>query len=130
MLGAGVDINSAHEYSYHPDGKKRKAKLEDGFQEGGYRTGSQVLSNSAAAVVAAFLWNVLFVPSSIHAKIAHTVGLNVTEALSLESTPTYDRSTTGWCPLDDAVSKGYSRLFLFAVLGCVSPLASTVSDAS
>lgn len=99
-------------------GKKQKARLEDGYHEAGYRNGWQVLSNSAAAVTAAFLWNAIFVPSSIHARIAHSLGLNVPEALNLASTiPTYDRSPTGWCPLEVKVSDGYSKLLMFAVLG-------------
>ncbi|KAJ2914393.1 hypothetical protein MD484_g6020, partial [Candolleomyces efflorescens] len=103
-------------------GKKRKARLEDGYHEAGYRNGWQVLSNSAPALCAAFLWNAIFVPSSVHARIATSLGLNLPELLSLTEIPTYDRSPKGWCPLDVTVSNGYSRLFVFAVLGYVAPL--------
>ncbi|KAF5348292.1 hypothetical protein D9756_010515 [Leucocoprinus leucothites] len=46
-------------------GKQRKAKLEPGYHEAGYRTGWQVLSNSAAGIVVAVLWNGMFVPDSV-----------------------------------------------------------------
>lgn len=42
-----------------PDGKQRKEKLEEGEAEG-YRTGWQVLSNSAAAAVCGVAWNYLY----------------------------------------------------------------------
>lgn len=103
-----------------PDGKKQKARLEDGYQEAGYRSGWQVLSNSAAAVAAAFLWNAIFVPSSIQARLSRNLGLNVPELLNLGRVPTYDRGPTGWCPTDVAVSDGLSRLLVFAALGWVA----------
>ncbi|TEB37383.1 hypothetical protein FA13DRAFT_1752195 [Coprinellus micaceus] len=95
-------------------GKKQKTKLEDGYQEAGYRSGWQVLSNSAAGVLATFLWNTIFVPSSLHAKIAKSLGLNVPEALGLTAVPSYDRGPNGWCPIE---REGYSKVLLFAVLG-------------
>jgi len=36
-------------------GKERKARLEDGYHDAGYRSGWQVLSNSATAFAAAFV---------------------------------------------------------------------------
>ncbi|KAI6017853.1 integral membrane protein DUF92-domain-containing protein [Pisolithus marmoratus] len=44
-------------------GNKRKAQLEEGFQDAGYRTGWQVLCNSTAAFVAAIVWSMTFTPN-------------------------------------------------------------------
>ncbi|KAF8966823.1 integral membrane protein DUF92-domain-containing protein [Flammula alnicola] len=99
-------------------GKKRKAQLEDGYQEAGYRTGWQVLCNSASAFVAAFLWNAAFEPTSIHAAIANVVGINVrTSLLHLKYPVIYDRSVDGWCPLSGAIANGWSRALVLASLG-------------
>ncbi|TFK35853.1 integral membrane family protein [Crucibulum laeve] len=93
-------------------GKKRKAQLEDGFHEAGYRTGWQVMCNSAAAFVAAFVWNVLFFPSGPQGMLAGLLNVNVAGALGLRkgSIPTYDSKT--WCPTDGAVADGWSRALL------------------
>lgn len=98
-------------------GKYQKARLEDGYQEAGNRNGWQVLSNSAAAVAATFLWNATFVPQSPQAQLAYSWGLNVPEALNLSKVPTYDRGPDGWCPLDVNIGNGYSKLLLLAALG-------------
>ncbi|KAG8899913.1 hypothetical protein FRC00_000683 [Tulasnella sp. 408] len=47
-------------------GKERKASLEEGHMEAGYRDGWQVLSNSFTALIASTLWSILFAPDSIH----------------------------------------------------------------
>ncbi|KAG7444122.1 uncharacterized protein BT62DRAFT_987973 [Guyanagaster necrorhizus] len=47
-------------------GKQRKAKLEDGYTEGGERTGWQVLSNSCGALVCCMVWNATYAPGSVH----------------------------------------------------------------
>lgn len=90
------------------DGKKRKAKLEDGYQEAGYRTGWQVLCNSLSGIAAAVLWNALFVPDSGQAWIVRRV-------VSVEAGAVY--SETGWCPLDREIAGGWSRALLFAAMG-------------
>ncbi|EKM77260.1 hypothetical protein AGABI1DRAFT_115410 [Agaricus bisporus var. burnettii JB137-S8] len=71
-------------------GKQRKAKLEEGYQEAGYRSGWQVLCNSVCGVAAAVMWNAMF-------------GVE------------YDSSK--WCPLDREVGNGWSRMLLFVALG-------------
>ncbi|KAF9442918.1 hypothetical protein P691DRAFT_680567 [Macrolepiota fuliginosa MF-IS2] len=91
-------------------GKQRKAKLEDGYHEAGYRTGWQVLCNSASGVVAAVFWNALFVPGSAQAWIVRRV----------VTVPVYAGtvySETDWCPLDGKIAGGWSRALVFAALG-------------
>lgn len=90
------------------DGKQRKAKLEDGYHEAGYRTGWQVLCNSASGVAAAIVWNALFVPESAQAWI-------VSRVVSVDAGVVY--SETGWCPLDRKIAGGWSRALVFAALG-------------
>ncbi|KIM37475.1 hypothetical protein M413DRAFT_77158 [Hebeloma cylindrosporum] len=92
------------------DGKKRKAQLEDGYQEAGYRTGWQVLCNSASGFAAAFLWNAAFVPTSIHARIAEFVGIAVFQTR-------IDYDNNGWCPLSRTVANGWSRRLVLSALG-------------
>jgi len=105
------------------DGKKRKAQLEDGYQEAGYRTGWQVLCNSASGFVAAFLWNAAFVPTSIHARVADIVGVDVSATvLQLQMGIVYDGSEKGWCPLSRTVASGWSRTLVLCVLGYASQL--------
>ncbi|KAH6914310.1 integral membrane protein DUF92-domain-containing protein [Coprinopsis sp. MPI-PUGE-AT-0042] len=98
-------------------GKKQKAQLEDHYHEAGYRTGWQVLSNSAAALIAAFAWNAIFVPSSLQATLSAVLGLDFSELLRTPATSAYDRGSSGWCPLDVTIADGWSRLLVFAVVG-------------
>jgi hypothetical protein len=78
-----------------------------------------VLCNSASGFVAAFLWNAAFVPTSIHARIANFVGVDISATvLHLESRIVYDNQ--GWCPLSRTVANGWSRTLVLSVLGCVS----------
>lgn len=88
-------------------GKKRKAQLEEGFQDSGYRTGWQVLCNSIAAFIASIIWSVTFTPNvlpwSLVPSVLHAEG------------PLYD--TESWCPLSASISNGLSRALLFIVLG-------------
>ncbi|KIK09902.1 hypothetical protein K443DRAFT_671216 [Laccaria amethystina LaAM-08-1] len=95
-------------------GKEKKTKLEESYQEGGNRTGWQVLSNSAAAVAAAFTWNSVFVPGSIHANMARILGLHPGQMLGLTNPMIYDGA---WCPLDASISNGWSRALVLAALG-------------
>ncbi|KAJ3564137.1 hypothetical protein NP233_g8491 [Leucocoprinus birnbaumii] len=83
-------------------GKQRKAKLEDGYHEAGYRTGWQVLSNSAAGIVAVVLWNGMFVPDSVQAWASGGTLLSTGMVYS----------ATGWCPLDKHIGLGRSRAFI------------------
>ncbi|KZT11193.1 uncharacterized protein LAESUDRAFT_601882, partial [Laetiporus sulphureus 93-53] len=87
-------------------GKQRKAQLEEGHQEAGYRTAAQVLCNSAPAFVASLLWSALFAPNSFISKF---VGNTVTY-----ETP-YD--PVAWCPLIPPPSAQWSRPLLFVTLG-------------
>lgn len=98
--------------NYPIDGKQRKAQYEDGYQEAGYRSAWQVLSNAFTAFVAAFLWNLTYDPQN-----------NLLVRVSSISAPTripvatYDQS---WCPIvDDPQHTGLTRLFIFAAVGCV-----------
>lgn len=90
------------------DGKVLKMKLEDGFQEAGYRTAWQVLCNSFSAFVAAVTWSVLFAPNSIPRAIASLTGLEWN---------TVPYASDEWCPVSPGVGNGASRALLFAVLG-------------
>ncbi|KAF9554230.1 hypothetical protein CPC08DRAFT_696892 [Agrocybe pediades] len=92
-------------------GKKRKALLEDGYQEAGYRSGWQVVCNSATALIASLLWNVVFEPLSVQAIAAHILGI---EAGRMLAEPPSDRS---WCPLSTNISNGWSRTLMFVSLG-------------
>ncbi|PPQ67606.1 hypothetical protein CVT26_006816 [Gymnopilus dilepis] len=100
-------------------GKSKKALLEDGYQEAGYRSGWQVLSNSASALVASFVWNAVFAPKSVQAAIADLLGIDVGYRLLGLKTPVraYDTSDRGWCPLDGSVADGWSRALMLASLG-------------
>ena len=92
-------------------GHLRKAALEDGHDQGqaGYRTAAQVFSNSASALIATLAWGALHGPGF--------PGVRVAEALfSVGSVPYVDEV---WCPLDTAITNGWSRALLFVVLGCV-----------
>ncbi|KAF9476109.1 hypothetical protein BDN70DRAFT_812817 [Pholiota conissans] len=95
-------------------GKKTKARLEEGNHASGagYRSGRQVFCNSAAGLVAAFLWNAAFAPTSVHARIARAMGADVTMGVfGITSTDPLA------CPVDKFVGDGWSRALLFAALG-------------
>ncbi|KAF5319366.1 hypothetical protein D9619_008843 [Psilocybe cf. subviscida] len=92
-------------------GKARKAKLEDGYQEGGYRSATQVLCNSASALVACVAWNALFAPQSAHAAFA---GALVTRILPLR-VKTSDLLSL--CAISPSLGEGWSRALILAGLG-------------
>lgn len=85
------------------DGKKTKARLEEGYEEAGYRNGWQVLCNSVWGFIAAVIWNAMYSPGSIQAKFLGGMIKSKEEAYSSD----------GWC----AVKDGWSRRLIFAVLG-------------
>ncbi|KAH9020323.1 integral membrane protein DUF92-domain-containing protein [Lactarius pseudohatsudake] len=88
-------------------GQLRKATLEDGHNHAGYRTAAQVFSNSASALIATLAWGALHGPGF--------PGVRVAEALfGVRSVPYVDEV---WCPLDAAITDGWSRALLFIVLG-------------
>ncbi|KAH9051584.1 integral membrane protein DUF92-domain-containing protein [Lactarius deliciosus] len=93
-------------------GQLRKATLEDGHDHAGYRTAAQVFSNSASALIATLAWGALHGPGF--------PGVRVAEALfGVRSVPYVDEV---WCPLDPAITDGWSRALLFVVLGsCDQP---------
>ncbi|KAF9242790.1 integral membrane protein DUF92-domain-containing protein [Melanogaster broomeanus] len=89
-------------------GKKRKAQLEAGFHDAGYRTGWQVLCNTFPAFVASIVWSVRFTPDSVPwSFLAH--------AVNVPRGPIYTSDT--WCPLSPTISDGLSRALIFATLG-------------
>jgi len=96
-------------------GKDRKSRLEEGYHEAGYRNGWQVLSNSATAFMAAFMWNATFAPSSLHASLAKLLGIDLGRTvLRLHEVNISDGT---WCPLSNTVANGWSRILIFAALG-------------
>jgi len=98
-----------HGATFNKDGKERKARLEDGYQEAGYRSGWQVLCNSLGAVVAAILWNAAFSPQSFQARLVRRwISVNVGEGIVADGS---------WCVLSGKVGNGWSRRFMFAALG-------------
>ena len=99
------------------DGKTRKARLEDGYHEAGYRSGWQVLSNSASALVTACLWNAAFAPNSIQARILNWLGVDIISILGINHLETY--SPESWCLLSRSINEGWSRILIFASLGWV-----------
>lgn len=97
--------------AYRPtctDGNKRKAQLEEGFQDAGYRSGWQVLCNSTAGFLAAIFWSVTFTPNVLPWSF-------FPPGLALSSGPPYDGAS--WCPLSATISDGLSRALLYVVLG-------------
>ncbi|KAI6099860.1 integral membrane protein DUF92-domain-containing protein [Pisolithus thermaeus] len=86
--------------------KKRKAQLEEGFQDAGYRTGWQVLCNSIAAFIASVVWSATFAPNVLPWSLLPSV---------LPQGPLYDSES--WCPLSAGISNDLSRALLFVVLG-------------
>ena len=96
-------------------GHLRKAALEDGHDQAlaGYRTAAQVFSNSASALIATLTWGALHAPGF--------PGVRVAEALfGVRSVPYVNEA---WCPLDAAITDGWSRALLFVVLGYVFPFS-------
>ncbi|KAF7355540.1 Integral membrane family protein [Mycena sanguinolenta] len=92
-------------------GKQRKAKLEAGYHDSGYRSGWQVLSNSFSAAVAASAWNILFDPRGVHAWVWGALTAGATSTIA----QTY--TSDAWCPSSNDVGNGWSRALLFAALG-------------
>ncbi|KAF8634316.1 hypothetical protein AX15_000977 [Amanita polypyramis BW_CC] len=82
-------------------GKKKKAQVEEGYHEAGYRSSWQVLCNSICALIATTLWNIYFVPGGAHAYLgqSHAYGEEL------------------WCPTDKDVGGGLSRMLFYVVLG-------------
>ncbi|KAI0029558.1 integral membrane protein DUF92-domain-containing protein [Vararia minispora EC-137] len=80
-------------------GRTKKATLEDGHDGAGagYRTAAQVFSNSASALAATLLWGALHAPGFPGARAAFVPDV--------------------WCPLDRAMSAGWSCALLFVILG-------------
>ena len=90
-------------------GKSRKAELEEGHQEAGYRSANQVCCNSFSALLATLLWSATFVPNSLASQLLP----------SLFVVPGRQYSSTEWCPLSPHVTSGLSRALLLTSLGCV-----------
>jgi uncharacterized membrane protein len=84
-------------------GKRRKAALEEGHTEAGYRNAGQVLCNSATALAACVGWMGMF-----DAEMKGLVGRTYTDV-------SYDGAT--WCPLSSNVGDGWSRYLLLITLG-------------
>lgn len=92
----------------HAEGKQRKAQLEAGYHDSGYRTGWQVLCNSAAAFVACVIWSAKFTPDALPWSLFAQV-----------RGPDVYRSDE-WCPVSPTIAGGLSRALVFATLGRVS----------
>ncbi|KIJ19469.1 hypothetical protein PAXINDRAFT_69531 [Paxillus involutus ATCC 200175] len=89
-------------------GNKRKAQLEAGFHDAGYRTGWQVLCNTFPAFIASIIWSVRFTPDALPwSFLAHVVDVS--------RDPVY--TSDSWCPLSPAISNGLSRALIFITLG-------------
>lgn len=87
-------------------GKELKARLEDGHQEAGYRSASQVLCNSLSAFVASLLWSAAFVPGSVASTLLGTY------------TPTQvPYESKAWCAVTPPESAKLSRTLVFVALG-------------
>lgn len=82
------------------DGKQKKARLEEDYHDAGYRSGWQVFCNSATALVACSLWNAMYIPNSVHAKIFGYQGLRL-----------------DGCAIQDG---NWSRSLMFGALGYVT----------
>ena len=92
-------------------GKELKARLEEGHQEAGNRTGMQVLCNAFSAFVASLVWGAMFVPDSFAA-------LLLGEYIPFKRAYDFDE----WCPLSRGVADGWSRALVFVTLGCAFPV--------
>ena len=90
-------------------GKSRKAQLEEGHQEAGYRNATQVYCNSFSALLATLLWSAAFVPDSLASQVLPSVFV----------VPGQSYSSAEWCPISPHVTSGLSRALLLASLGCV-----------
>lgn len=90
-------------------GKSRKAQLEEGHQEAGYRSASQVFCNSFSALIATLLWSASFVPNSLASQLLP----------SLLVVPGRPYVSTEWCPVSPQVTSGWSRALVLVSLGCV-----------
>jgi uncharacterized membrane protein len=84
-------------------GKKKKADLEDGHEEAGYRNLRQVLCNSAAAFIASIAWSALYDPHSAASSL-----------LKGHLQPGKPYAPNEWCALE---SNSWSRALIFATLG-------------
>jgi len=89
-------------------GKSRKAQLEEGHQEAGYRNATQVFCNSFSALIATLLWSAAFVPESLASQLLP----------SLLVVPGQPYVSTEWCPLSPQITSGWSRALLLVSLGC------------
>ncbi|KIP04576.1 hypothetical protein PHLGIDRAFT_109362 [Phlebiopsis gigantea 11061_1 CR5-6] len=87
-------------------GKARKAALEEGHQEAGYRGAAQVLCNSLSALVASLVWSAAFVPGSFASALL--------SGFIPQNSP-YDFNT--WCPIAPPASSKLSRTLLLVTLG-------------
>jgi len=87
-------------------GKQLKVQFEEGHQEAGYRSASQVLCNSASAFAATLAWSALFVRGSV-------LGSVLGDALPPQVPYDFDE----WCPLTPPVTASWSRPLLFVALG-------------
>lgn len=87
-------------------GKQVKVTLEEGHQEAGYRSASQVLCNSLSALTAAFLWDGMLNANSLSGFILF--------GLMQAQTP-YDFAA--WCPMLPPEGGRWSRILLFFTLG-------------
>ena len=85
------------------------AQLEEGHQEAGYRTASQVLCNSCSALIGSLLWAASYVPDS-------AASLLLPRLLVVPGEP---YNSDKWCPLSIDVTFGWSRALLFLALGLV-----------
>src|SRR5882762_5459322 len=83
-------------------GKSRKAQLEEGHQEAGYRSATQVYCNSFSALLATLLWSAAFVPNSLASQLLPSVFV----------VPGRSYSSTEWCPVSPHVTSGLSRALL------------------
>jgi len=90
-------------------GKSLKAQLEEGHQEAGYRSASQVLCNSFSALIATLLWSASFVPNSLASQLLPT----------LLVVPGRPYVSTEWCPISPQVTSGWSRALVLISLGYV-----------
>lgn len=90
-------------------GKSRKAQLEEGHQEAGYRDASQVFCNSFSALIATLLWSAAFVPNSLASQFLP----------SLLVVPGRPYDSTEWCPVSPQVTSGWSRALVLVALGYV-----------
>lgn len=90
-------------------GKQLKAKLEEGHQEAGYRTATQVICNAFSAFVASVMWSALFVENSVaSAVLPKSFGL---EDYVIIYAP------ESWCALSAGLADGWSRRLIFVTLG-------------